>query len=98
MNFNRFVKFVLGIAAFMVTTTVPVLAQCAMCKANIANAETAAEVSGKMNSAVLVLLVPTLLIIGGIVHLVFKYRHSTNEISPNSYVNFRPSDAQRDSQ
>lgn len=98
MTFNRFIKFVLGIAAFIVTSAASVLAQCAMCKANIANAENAAEVSGKMNSAVLVLLVPTLLVIVGIVHLVFKYRHSTNEISPNSYVNFRPSDTQRDSQ
>jgi heme/copper-type cytochrome/quinol oxidase subunit 2 len=76
------------------------LAQCAMCKANIANAENAAEVSGRMNSAVLALLIPTLLVIGGIVRLVFKYRHSINDTppSPDSYVHFRPSDTQRNSQ
>lgn len=74
-----------------------VFAQCAMCKANIANAENAAEVSNTVNTAVLVLLVPTLLVIGGVVRLVFKYRHSssTNNHSGNSYVNFRSSDTQR---
>lgn len=97
MKFNRFVNNVFGLAAMIGLSTMSAMAQCAMCKANIANAETAAEVSGKMNSAVLVLLIPTLLVIGGLVWLVFKYRHSTNEISPNSYVNFRSSDTQRDS-
>jgi len=85
---------------FTAAMAVSAFAQCAMCKANIANAENAAEVSGKMNSAVFVLLLPTLLVIGGLVRLVFKYRHSINDnsSSPKPYVNFRPSDTQRNSQ
>ena len=62
-----------------------------MCKANIAGAENAAEVSRTINLGVLVLLIPTLVIIGGVVRLIFKYRH----LSGNSYVHFRPSDSQR---
>ena len=100
MNFNRLAKLVSGIAAFVAATAINAFAQCAMCKANIANAENAAEVSGKMNAAVLVLLIPTLLIIGGVIRLVFKYRHSIsdNSTTPDSYVHFRPSDTQRNSQ
>lgn len=51
------------------------LAQCAMCKANIAGAENSAEVSRTINTGVLVLLIPTLAIIGGIVRLILKYRN-----------------------
>jgi heme/copper-type cytochrome/quinol oxidase subunit 2 len=93
MKFHCFVKFTASLATFMVASAVTVLAQCAMCKANVANAENAAEVSTTINTAVLVLLIPTLLVIGGVVRLIFKYRHS-----PNSYVHFRPSDTQRNSQ
>lgn len=45
-----------------------------MCKTNIAGADNAAEVSSAINSGVLVLLIPTLAIIGGVVRLIFKYR------------------------
>ena len=75
MNFNRLVKSALCLAAFIVANSISALAQCAMCKANIANAENASEVSDTVNSAVLVLLIPTLLVIGGVIRLVFKYRH-----------------------
>jgi heme/copper-type cytochrome/quinol oxidase subunit 2 len=93
MKFHRFAKCTFALAALIISSAVTALAQCAMCKANVANAENAAEVSTTINAAVLVLLIPTLLIIGGVVRLVFKYRHS-----PNSYVPFRPSDTQRNSQ
>lgn len=78
----------------IVATTATSFAQCAMCKANIAGAENAAEVSRTINIGVLVLLIPTLAIIGGVARLIFKYRH----LSGNSYVNFRPSDTQRNSE
>jgi heme/copper-type cytochrome/quinol oxidase subunit 2 len=91
MNFHRFVKFTASLAAFTAASAVTALAQCAMCKANVANAENAAEVSTTINAAVLVLLIPTLLVIGGVARLVFKYRHSPT----NSYVHFRSSDTQR---
>ena len=100
MNFNRFAKSALCLAALIVANSISALAQCAMCKANIANAENAAEVSNTINTAILALLIPTLLVIGGVIRLVFKYRHSINDnpISPDSYVHFRPSDTQRNSQ
>lgn len=70
--------FALGVLnlafAFTVATTTT-MAQCAMCKTNIAGAENAAEVSSAINSGVLVLLIPTLAIIGGVIRLVFKYRN-----------------------
>ena len=51
-----------------------VFALCPMCKASVAGAENAGELSEAVNAAVLVLLVPTLAIICGLVKLVFKYR------------------------
>jgi Na+/melibiose symporter-like transporter len=68
-------------------------AQCAMCKANIAQAENAAEVSARVNRAVLVLLVPTFLLIGGIARLVFHYRNFQH-----THDNIRSPRAQRGSQ
>lgn len=101
MKFYRIANFAFRLAVVTVALAVTALAQCAMCKANIANAENAAEVSSTINTAVLVLLIPTLLVIGGMVRLIFKYRHSVNETSSsaqNSYVPIRPSDTQRNSQ
>ncbi len=63
---------------------------CPMCNANVANAENAAEAAQTINSAILVLLIPTFVIIGGLIRLVFKYR--------NFYVNLRTPDSERDSQ
>lgn len=95
MIFNSAVKKLLSLLFIVFTCALPALAQCAMCKTNIANAENAAEVSRTINTAVLVLLVPTLLVIGGVVRLVYKYRNLSGN---NSYVDFRPSDTQRNSQ
>lgn len=66
-----------------------------MCKTNIAHAQNAAEVAPTINAAVLVLLIPTLLLIGGLVKLVLKYRHAPTD---NTYVNLRSADAQRAAQ
>lgn len=95
MIFNSAAKKLLGLLFIISACTLSALAQCAMCKTNIANAENAAEVSRTINTAVLVLLIPTLLVIGGVVRLVYKYRNLSGN---NSYVNFRPSDTQRNSQ
>lgn len=59
----------------LLTSIDEALAQCAMCKTNIAGADNAAEVSSAVNSGVLVLLIPTLAIIGGVIRLILKYRH-----------------------
>ena len=94
MNIFRLVKRTFTLAAIIASATTVSFAQCAMCKANIAGAENAADVSRTINLGVLVLLVPTLDIIGRLARLIFKYRH----LSGNSYVNFRPSDTQRNSE
>ena len=73
---------------FMVATSA--LAQCSMCKANLTNAENSVELSQRVNSAILVLLLPTLGIIGGLVRLVFKYRNAQG-----TYVNIRSTSRQR---
>jgi len=95
----------LAAAAILIAVAAAAFAGCPMCKAGIANAENAAEVAATMNAAILVLLAPTFVIIGGLVKLVFKYRHYQNEESSegssssiNAYVNLRTSDSERDAQ
>ena len=52
------------------------MAQCALCKAAVANAENAGELSRTMDAAVLVLLIPTVALFGALVGIVFRRRHS----------------------
>jgi len=95
--------------AVMVLITIAAQAlACPMCNANVANAENAAEAAQTINAAILVLLIPTFVIIGGLIRLVYKYRHyqyrareQADECSSrpiNSYVNFAASGAERDPQ
>lgn len=95
MNALRSIQQWVWLAACWPFLTAPAWAQCAMCKANVAHAENAAEIAPTVNAAVLVLLVPTLLVIGGLVRLVLKYRHAPSD---DTYVNLRSTDAQRDTQ
>ncbi|MBL8189012.1 MAG: hypothetical protein JNK38_13460 [Acidobacteria bacterium] len=71
---TRFARFVVSVVVLLGTATTT-LAQCAMCKANIAGAENSADVSSAINTGVLVLLIPTLAIIGGVIRLILKYRN-----------------------
>lgn len=75
MTLTGLAKSVFQTLALVVMATATALAQCAMCKANIAGAENSAEVSRTINTGVLVLLIPTLAIIGGVVRLILKYRN-----------------------
>lgn len=75
MTITSFKRLLLASTALLVSTSTSALAQCAMCKANIAGAENSADVSSAVNSGVLVLLIPTLAIIGGVIRLIFKYRN-----------------------
>ena len=68
-------KTAIKLSIILIATTATTFAQCAMCKANIAGAENAVEVSRTINTGVLVLLIPTLAVIGGVIRLIFKYRH-----------------------
>jgi heme/copper-type cytochrome/quinol oxidase subunit 2 len=67
---------VLAAIVMMLAVALPCAAQCAMCRASVANGENAAEMSHTINSGVLILFFPTIAIISGFVGLVLKYRHS----------------------
>jgi heme/copper-type cytochrome/quinol oxidase subunit 2 len=76
MNLKRFIIQAASAVALILLASASVFAQCAMCKANIANAENAAEVAKIMNTAVLVLLIPAVGIFSLFIGLVLKFRHS----------------------
>jgi heme/copper-type cytochrome/quinol oxidase subunit 2 len=88
MRLKRFANLLLfSIAATAVAATQT--SGCPMCKASVANAENSDEISATINTAILILLAPTLALIGVLVKLAFKYRH---------YVNFTTSGSERDTQ
>jgi hypothetical protein len=88
MRLNRFANLLLLNAATILAAA-PRIFACPMCKASVANAENQDEISTTINTAILILLVPTLALIGGLVKLVFKYRN---------YVDFTTSGSERDTQ
>jgi len=88
MRLKRFANLLLLSAAAISAAASQTLG-CPMCKANVANAENSDEISATVNTAILILLAPTLALIGGLVKLAFKYRH---------YVNFTTSGSERDTQ
>lgn len=90
MRFKRWANSILNAAMVLIAAAAQALARCPMCNANVANAENAAEAAQTLNAAILVLLIPTFVIIGGLIGLVYKYRHF--------YANLRTSDSERDSQ
>jgi hypothetical protein len=89
MRFKRLAKSMLNAAVILIAAAAQALA-CSMCSASVANAENAAETAKTINAAILVLLIPTFVIIGGLIGLVYKYRHF--------YVNLGTSDSERDPQ
>jgi hypothetical protein len=88
MRLKRFANLLLFSVAAIPAAAAQTLA-CPMCKATVANAENQDEISATVNAAILILLAPTLALIGVLVKLVFKYRH---------YVNFTTSGSERDTQ
>jgi hypothetical protein len=98
MRFKRLAVEAIGPAAIAVAAEAPAYA-CPMCKTAIAGAENAVVTAGTVNSAILILLIPTLAIIGGIVRMVFKYRNYQDSNRPAiTYVNQRSSDSQRNTE
>ncbi len=89
MGFKRLANSMLNAVMILIVAAAQALA-CPMCNANVASAENAADTAQTINAAILVLLIPTFVIIGGLIRLVYKYRHF--------YVNLRTSDSERDSQ
>src|SRR5262245_35035863 len=77
MRLKRFANLLLLSAAAILPATAQTFA-CPMCKGSVANAENSAEISATINTAILILLAPTLALIGGLVKLAFKYRNFHN--------------------
>ena len=72
----RFARMTIRLTAGLLAVVSAVqsaLAQCAMCRASIANSDNPAEVSSSVNAGILVLLLPTLALIVAIVTLVARY-------------------------
>src|SRR5262245_35705077 len=91
MKLRRFANLTLNTAVILAAAAIRTFA-CPMCKANVANAENVDEMAATINAAILILLAPTLALIGALVKLVFKYRHFQN------YVNLSTSGSERDAQ
>jgi hypothetical protein len=79
MATGRLLNHVVLLTAIMIAIAGSAFAFCPMCRAHIANAEDSTVLSQNINSAVLVLLVPTLLIMCGLIRLVFKYGRNHDE-------------------
>jgi len=88
MRLNRFANLLL-LSAAAILAAAPRIFACPMCKASVAGAENSGEISATINTAILILLAPTLALIGGLARLVFKYRN---------YVNITTSGSERDPQ
>ncbi|HEX5080980.1 MAG TPA: hypothetical protein VFY40_02970, partial [Blastocatellia bacterium] len=70
MRLRRFSNLLLlSLAAILAAA--PQTLGCPMCKATVANAENPDEISATINTAILILLAPTLALIGALVRLVF---------------------------
>ena len=77
-------------ASLVLAASLPARAQCAMCRASLAHSENPAAAARPITTAILLLLLPTLLIIGGLVRMIFHYRHLQND-----HVHLRSSDTER---
>ncbi len=76
-NGKRTVKIALltaGLIAVLLLMSLPAMAQCAMCKNAVTGSPDAGRLSQSLNSAVLVLLIPPVLIFCGMFVLAYRYR------------------------
>jgi heme/copper-type cytochrome/quinol oxidase subunit 2 len=79
MKAKRTISFTLFAAALvssLLTWSLPVLAQCAMCKNAVTGSPEAAKLSQHLNFAILILLIPPVLIFCGIFVVAYRYRKS----------------------
>ena len=76
MKYKHFTAQIIFAIVAIILAHSSAFAQCAMCKANIANSENVAEATRIMNTAVLVLLIPAVALFSFFIGLVLKFRHS----------------------
>jgi hypothetical protein len=77
MSMNRGLKIILLaalVAALISAMCIPALAQCAMCKANVANSTNGAAMAKTLNLGILVMLVPPVAIFCSIFVVAYKHR------------------------
>jgi hypothetical protein len=65
-----------GAIATLLAWSLPVLAQCALCKNAVTGSPDAAKLSESLNFAIIILLIPPVLIFCGIFVVAFRYRKS----------------------
>ena len=65
-----------GAIATLLAWSLPVLAQCALCKNAVTGSPDAAKLSESLNFAIIILLIPPVLIFCGIFVIAFRYRKS----------------------
>lgn len=63
-----------GIVAMLLIASSTAMAQCAMCKNAVTGSPSAAKLSESLNSAIIVLLIPPVLIFCGLFLLAYRYR------------------------
>ncbi|HEY7914144.1 MAG TPA: hypothetical protein VIG62_19695 [Blastocatellia bacterium] len=69
------IVFALAIIAAALLAAEPALAQCPMCKATVENAVGGGGIAGRLNLAILILLVPPVAIFAGLFALFYRYRN-----------------------
>ena len=65
-----------GVTIWLVSLAQSSWAQCAMCRASIANSDNPAQVSSAVNAGILFLLIPTLAMLVALVALVVRYHRA----------------------
>jgi len=83
MKLLRIISAAVTATAALAVTTLPVQAQCAMCKAVIENSPDAAAASKTLSFAALVLLVPPVTLFSGLFVAIYRLRN-VNEKSIGS--------------
>ncbi|HEX8137685.1 MAG TPA: hypothetical protein VF544_08855 [Pyrinomonadaceae bacterium] len=70
---------IMSVAGLLAGLAAPALAQCAMCKAAVANSAEAGRAASGMNLGVLVLLVPPVLLFCAFIVVLYRYRKAPDE-------------------
>jgi hypothetical protein len=69
----------LAVCVILLFTFEPAFAQCAMCKQTLENSETAKAAARGMNSAILILFLPPVMMFIGIFGLIYRSRNKHEE-------------------
>ena len=71
---TKLLLLIAGVWAAILVFASSALAQCAMCKNSVAGSPSAARLSESLNSAIIILLIPPVLIFCGIFFVAYRHR------------------------